>query len=173
MARVAEMTTPLVVSTAKVKAVHAPEGFRVHASLGLAGAGLVFLVGTLLDLAILWIFQRQASPQWEFTALASTSEGLPRLVLAFALIYAALYTRGSTSLLTYRMLGLGLILVGLAGAVVGALMVTDYFVLRGGINPESGQLFHSMVIKTLSLCAMYVFLLVPIGVLGLRRPKSG
>lgn len=173
MARVAEMTTPLVVSTAKVRAVHAPEGFRRHASLGLAGAGLIFLLGTLLDFAILWIFQRQASPQWEFTALASTSEGLPRLVLAFGMIYAALYIRGSTSLLTYRLLGLGTILVGLAGAVVGGLMVTDYFVLRAGVNPEAAHLFRSMTLKTLSLCAMYVFLLVPIGVLGLRRPKSG
>jgi hypothetical protein len=171
--RIEEPMRPLVVNTAKLSAAHAPQGFRRHASLALTGTGLIFLLGTLLDFVILWTFQRQTVPQWEFTALASLAEGLPRLVLAIALLYAALYTRESTSLLLYRLLALGLIMIGLIGAIAGALMLTDYFVLRRQVNAEVTDLFRSMTFKTLALCAMYVFILLPIGVLGLRRPSTG
>ncbi|MGH7552746.1 MAG: hypothetical protein ACREMQ_06925 [Longimicrobiales bacterium] len=166
------MPTPILVNPKKAKAAYAKDAFQAHAWLVLSAAGLIFLLGTLLDFVILWGFQRQAVPQWEFTALASTAEGLPRLILALALIYAAMHARGSTSLLGYRFLALGLIFIGLAGAAIGALMVTDYFALRAMVNPEAISILQSTTIKTLALCTLYVFVLLPVGIVGMRRPKT-
>ena len=163
---------PRMVITPKMAGTYAVEGFRRHVARAFAAAGLIFLVGSVLDLGILWIFQRQPNPQWEFTALATTAEGLPRLVLALALLYGGLYLGGSTALMAYRLVALTAIGVALAGAAVGGLMLTDFFVLRREVSPESIWIFRSTVAKTLALCAMYVFVLLPLGVLGLGRPKS-
>ncbi len=163
---------PRMVITPKKAGAFTVEGFRRHVARGFYAAGVIFLVGTSLDLAILWVFQRQPGPQWEFSALASTAEGLPRLVLAIALLYGGLYTAASTSLLSYRVLALVAILIALAGAAVGGLMLSDFFVLRRQVSAEGLWIFRSTVLKTLVLCGMYVFVLFPLGVLGLRRPRS-
>lgn len=163
---------PRMVITPKKAGAYTVEGFRRHVARGFYAAGVIFLVGTVLDLAILWVFQRQPGPQWEFSALASTAEGLPRLVLAIALLYGGLYTAASTSLLSYRFLALIAILIALAGAAVGGLMLSDFFVLRRQVSTDGLWIFRSAVLKTLVLCGMYVFVLFPLGVLGLRRPRS-
>jgi hypothetical protein len=169
--RIADVRVPVVVN-AKAVPLFSTDGFRRHASWGLSAAGWIFLLGTVLDLGILWVFQRQEGAQFEFTALASTAEGLPRIVLAVALLYAGLYVGGSTSLIAFRLLGLLLIGVALLGAVVGALMLTDYFVLRRDVTAEALWIFRSTTVKTLALCAMYVMILVPVGALGMRRPRT-
>jgi purine-cytosine permease-like protein len=65
-----------------------------------------------------------------------------------------------------------LLLLGLAGAVIGALVLTDYFVVRGSVEPRGQRVFMSMALKALTLSALHVLILVPVGVLGLRRPKG-
>lgn len=169
--RMADVQRRMVITPKKAGA-YTVEGFRRHVARGFYAAGVIFLVGTALDLAILWVFQRQPGPQWEFSALASTAEGLPRLVLAIALLYGGLYTAASTSLLAYRFLALIAILIALAGAAVGGLMLSDFFVLRRQVSPEGLSIFRSTVLKTLVLCGMYVFVLFPLGVLGLQRPRG-
>lgn len=169
--RMADVQARMAITPKKAGA-YTVEGFRRHVSRGFYAAGMIFLIGTVLDLGILWVFQRQPNPQWEFTALATTAEGLPRLVLALALLYGGLYTAASTSLLAYRLLALIAIMVALAGAAVGGLMLSDFFVLRRQVSAEGLWIFRSTVLKTVVLCGMYVFVLFPLGVLGLRRPKS-
>lgn len=170
--RMAEIPAPIVVGGAKARVAYAAEAFQRPAALALTVAGLIFMIGSAVDVALLWTVQRQALPQWEFTALASTAEGLPRIVLGIALVFTAMYVRGSTSLLKYRLLGLVLVCLGLAGIVIAGLMVTDFFALRSVVNPEARWLFRSTVLKTLLLCGMYTVLLIPAGVLCMRKPKA-
>lgn len=149
------------------------EHTALNASRALWAAGLIFLIGSFADLVLLWTVSRQAAnPQWEFTALALTIEGTPRIVLAVAMIWVALYIRGVSSLITQRAFGVLLILLGIGGGVIGAIMISDYFVLRGMVPPAEMKTFASVVLKTLTLSALHLVLLVPFGVLSVRRPRG-
>ncbi len=167
----AEVARPAVVISNHVHAYTTAQ-FRNKVTLGLGAAGVTFLLGTVLDFGILWWFEHVPGPQWEFTALSSTAAGLPRIVLALALLYGALYVRGSTSLRSFRVLAVASILSGLAGGLVGALTIVDYLVLRPDITPEAQQVFRSTMLETLALSIMYMLVMVPVGVLGFRRPRG-
>ncbi len=147
-------------------------GYSRHAGLACVGAGLIFLVGSLLDVAILWGFQRGAGPAWEFAALSTTIEGTPRIALGAALMAAGLWVRGSTSLLMYRTIGLIMLLTGIAGAIIGGMLLSDYFILRRDVDAAQRVLFNSAALKVLALSGLHAFVLIPIGVLGMRRPRN-
>lgn len=149
-----------------------PEAFGRHAGLGLGVAGGVLLLGTLVDLAVLWVLQREPGLQWEFVAISSTTDAYPRLVLSIGLLYGALSAARSTRLGAYRVLGGALVGLGIAAAGLGALMVTNYFALSGSVQPAAARAFRSTAIKALGLCALYVVALVPVGLLSLRRPRG-
>lgn len=170
--RVADLSRPVVVTAERSRLAVSAEAFQGHAARAVGGAGAIFLIGSVLDVLVLWIFQRQPGPQFEFTALASTAEAMPRLVLACALLFAALYLGRSSSLLWYRVLALLLIVFAMVSVAIGGMMITDYFVLRREINPEAARIFTSSVLKTVALCGLYVVVLVPIGIMGLRRPRG-
>jgi hypothetical protein len=142
-----------------------------NAARVLWAAGLLYLIGSLADVILAWFVNADpGNPNSEFITLSSTVEGTPRIVLAVALIWVALHIRGSASLITQRFFGLILILLGIGGAIVGAMMVSDYFVIRGQVLPEEQTVFASIVLKTLTLSALHLVLLVPVGVLAVRRP---
>ena len=145
--------------------------FGRHAALAFLAAGRVMLGGTIIDLGVLWIGQRQANPQWEFVAVANTLDAFPRLVLSLALLVGALYLGDSGSLLAYRILAAGFLLLGVAGAGLGGLMVTDYLALRRAVNPEGYAVFRSTAFKAAAVSALYVVVLLPLGIKGLRGPK--
>ena len=170
--KMAEIPSRIVVGKETHVRPVARDAFARPIAFALAAAGLIFILGSIADVLILWLFQRQPLPQWEFTALATTTEGLPRIALGAALVYAALHVRGSTSLPGYRLLGLLLVLIGLIGAMLGGLMVLNYFTLRSTVQPGAGGLFLGTVAKTLLLCGLYVVLLIPAGILSMRRPKT-
>lgn len=170
--RMAEIPTPIVVGGSKARVAYGAEAFHRPAAVALSVTGFIFIIGSFVDLLLLWTVQRQSVPQWEFTALATTAEGLPRIVLGIALVFAGMYVRGSTSLLKYRLFGLLLVGLGLMGVAIAGLMVTDFFALRSVVNPEARWIFRSTVLKTLLLCGMYVVFLIPAGVLCMRRPKT-
>lgn len=150
------------------------EGIRFgrHASTAFWAGGLVLLAGGLLDLGTLWIAQRQETLQWEFVAVSRTTEAVPRIVLALALCHGALYLRRSDTLWAYRALAAGLLVLGVAGLVLGGLTFTQYVALSGAIDPGGIAPFRSSAIKTGALSALYALVLLPAGVIGLRRPKA-
>lgn len=135
-------------------------------------AGYIFLLGSVVDILLLWTMQRQPEPAYEFASLAATIEGTPRIALAMALIMGGNYIRGSVSLIAQRLCAIVLLVLGLAGAVIGALVLADYFVVRPQVQPAEQRLFLSTVLKALTLAALHVVILVPVGVLGLRRPRG-
>jgi hypothetical protein len=138
----------------------------------MAAAGILFLVAGLLDVAILWMMQRQPQPLWEYQALANTVNGLPGFVLGAGFLFGALHVSGSTSLMSYRLLALLLIGIGLGGAAAAALMASDYFILVSGVGPDEMALFRSVAFKTIALGGLHAIVLVPLGVLGMRRPTG-
>jgi hypothetical protein len=134
-------------------------------------AVLLFL-GSLIDVAVLWLGQRQSSPQWEYAALVNTLEGMWGPVLAVALAYLALHLGGLRSLWGYRSLAIVVIALGAVGAVMGGLLATDYFVLKSRFTADSAAVFNAATLKGLALAGLYTVILVPLGATGLRAPRS-
>jgi hypothetical protein len=144
-----------------------------NAARVLWAGGLIYLIGSLADLAAVWILNRvPGNPDYEFTALANTLDGTPRIVLAVAMIWVALHIRGSNSLMAQRVLASLLLVLGVVGAIMGAMVIADYFVLRSAIAEPDQKLFVSITLKALTLSALHLVLLVPVGVLGVRRPRG-
>lgn len=163
---------------AKVLSGTADEGHVSH-SLGRAAArtlwaaAIVYLVGSAVDLGILWIAQRQPGLQWEFVAVTNTVDAWPRLILSVALGFAAMFVGGSRSMLVQRLLATLLLLLGLGAAALGALVVLNYLSVSGALQGGSGALVKSTAVKSLALCGLYFVLLVPAGILSLRRGRPG
>jgi hypothetical protein len=148
--------------------------FAAHCSRGMWAAGAVFFGGSLVDLFVLWFLQRQNQPQWEFVAIANTMDSLPRFALALAFFYLALHIRKATSLWGYRSIAALALLLGFAGAALAGLILTDYFVLAEFARAQSGAMamLKSTTLKAGALGGMFFVLFVPLGFLGMRRPRS-
>lgn len=135
-------------------------------------AGVIYLVGSLVDFGILWLLQRQDTLQWEFVALVQTAEGFPRLVLGAALILAGSSLRGVPARWTHRAIGALVVLLALGAAAIGALAGLNYLSMAGSLQGEAGGLFRSASVKTVALSALYVCVLLPAGIAGLRVGRS-
>jgi hypothetical protein len=144
-----------------------------HGAIALWAIASVLVAGTLIDLGVLWIGQRNPTPQWEYVALVNTIESLSGLVLAAGLAYLAVLVGGLGSVAGYRILAGTVLALGAVGGALGLLLATDYFVLRGSIPPEGTTAFNTTTFKGIGLSALYFLVLVPLGVFGLRmrRPK--
>jgi hypothetical protein len=150
-------------------------GFGQHAARGAWAGAAVLLLGSIIDLGVLWILQFQASPQWEFVATMNTLEAYTRFSIAVALIYAALYMGRSISLWKYRAAAAFMLLLGLAAIVLGLVLVNDYFAL-GRIAQGQEEATGAMVVtvaKGLLLSGMFAVVFIPLGIMGLRRPRTG
>jgi hypothetical protein len=138
----------------------------------LFAAGLVFIAGSIADYVILWLINRQDGPQWEISAVVTTVEGMSRILLGIALVFAALYVRGRPSIWLRRVLGIGLLSTAFAGLVLAALMAMDFLALRSLVRPEAMATFQAATAKTLFLCGLYIILTGPAGVIALRTRRG-
>jgi hypothetical protein len=145
---------------------------RVQAARVLYGIGLIFLVGTIIDLAVLWIGQRQPSPQWEFVAIANTAEAFPRIGIAVAMTYLGLWIGGAPQAWVYRSLGAILMVLALVNLGLGAMLAMDYIALAGGVTGEAAALLKSTTFKTVALCGLYGVVCFTLGILGIRTAES-
>jgi len=143
-------------------------GVGAGAGMMLAITGIVFLVGTAVDLGVLWILQRQETIQWEFVALTRTMDGFPRLVLAAALLYAGMsFTEGWNR--TRKAVSSFVVVLGLAAGGIGVLIAMDYTSLAEGINEQARPALRSSALKTLVLSGLHFLVLLPAGVIGFRK----
>ncbi|MGH7574077.1 MAG: hypothetical protein ACREM1_02965 [Longimicrobiales bacterium] len=164
-------TAPLiVVGSGRAKPAFGSAGYRGHVTRALIAAATIVVAVAALRLGVVWVFERQPGPAAQLVALAGMVDVLPWLVVAFALYYAALYAGQSTSLLAYRTLGMGMILIALFGAGLAVLAISRYGWLPPDLDPETAQRLRARVIWTVGICALHVVVLIPIGMLGLRRP---
>ena len=146
-----------------------------HAARVFVAGGAILLVGALIDLFVLWVLQRQATIQWEFVALGSTTNSYPVLVLSAALFYGALAFGGSESLARYRLAAMYVIALGLLGLSVAFLVGTNYLAVRRGarVTPEVAPMIQSLVVKSGGVSVLFGLVLLVVGLLGLRRPRRG
>lgn len=165
------MAETVVPSGARTRGVAAnPDRLRQHAVRGLWAAGGLLLLVTALDLIVLWGFQRQSTLQWEFVASTNSLEGLPRAALGLGFAYAALAVGETSSVMLYRVVAVMAILIALVAAGLGLLVATDYLPMRA--NTAAGpatNLLASSTTKSVLLSGAHVALLLPAGLLGLRR----
>ncbi|HEX7050643.1 MAG TPA: hypothetical protein VF188_10610 [Longimicrobiales bacterium] len=161
-----------IVPHATPRASEGVAAFAPHVGLAMLAAGLGYLIGSIIDVGVLWGLQRQAVPQWEFVAIGNTLEAFPRFTMALAFLYGALYFRRSERVAAYRVLAVGLLLGGIAAAALGALLLTDYLALARVAAGQAGalDLLRTTTFKGLALSGLFTVTLVPIGLLGLRRP---
>ncbi len=145
-----------------------------HAARVFGAVGAILLLGALLDLFALWVLQRQDTVQWEFVALGTTANSYPVLALSAALFYGALALGGSESLGRYRLLATYVVALGLMGLGVGLLIGTNYLAVRRGANvtKEAAPIFRGMLFKSAGVSVVFGLVMLVIGALGFRRPKS-
>ncbi|MEQ9400450.1 MAG: hypothetical protein RJQ04_14905 [Longimicrobiales bacterium] len=141
-----------------------------HAARALGVAGLVYLVGSLVDLGVLWFLQRQPGLQWEFVAVTNTANAFPRLILAVGLIYGALAFSASEMAVLYKLMAVFVVGLGVVAAMLGALTLLNYLSLSAATS--AAATLRSTTVKTLVLCGLYFVLLVPVGVMGLKKPSG-
>ena len=164
--------SPKVVTGAPGGSAREELAFAPAVSRALLVAGLVYLVGSLVDLGILWFAQRQPSLQWQFLAITNTVEAWPRMVLAIGLLHVGLHVGGSNSAPFYRSLGVLLAVMGALAAVMGVSMALTYARVSGDVTGEAAVVLRSSAIKTELLCTLYVVTLLPVGLMGSLGPRS-
>lgn len=150
----------------------APLDWARGAALAVLAAGMIMLFGVVVDLGVLWLLQREPSPQWEFTAITNTVESVPRLVFAVGFLFIGFHLRRTVGLGWYRALSVILILVGLFSIMLAGLLTLSYFALGKLVTqPEVYAMLRSVAVKTIGLSAVYALIAIPSGVLALRRPR--
>lgn len=147
-------------------------GYSGVVALVLWSLAAIYVIGTIVDLTVLWGLQRQDNVQWEFVAVTRTAEGWPRLILGVAAGLLALHIRGSRSRIVYGLFGALLLVLGLGGAALGVLAVMEYAPLRSMVQGAGADMLQSSTAKTLILAALYFLLLTPAGVVALRGPRT-
>jgi hypothetical protein len=139
----------------------------------LLATGILYLIGSLVDLGTLWGLQRQPGPNWEFVAIGSTLDAIPRFGLAFALVAAGLVACAYRGMALYRACGVALLLFGVAAAGLAGMLVTDYFaVVSNGIPEQAVAMVRSTTIKGTLIGGLSFVLYVGVGFLSLRRPAG-
>lgn len=150
----------------------APVDWSRGTALAALAAGFIMLLGVLLDIGVLWLLQRQDSPQWEFTAITNTVESVPRLVFALGFLFLGFHVRGTAGIGWYRTLSLLLILVGVFSIALAGLLALSYFQLGKLVTqPEVYTILRSIAIKTIGLSTVYALVAIPSGILALRRSR--
>lgn len=152
----------------------APEGFSRHAARGAWAGAAVLVLGNLIDLGVLWGMQFQANPQWEFIATMNTLEAYTRFTLGIALAYAALFMSRSTALWKYRVAAASMLFLGIAAVLLGLVLLNDYFALARlaqGQTEATGALVITAT-KGMLLSGLFTVVFIPLGILGLRRPRT-
>jgi hypothetical protein len=175
MATMERERPPVVLSTQQEKSRKRLLGdaWAANAARALWAAGIIYLIGSVADMVLgLIVGADWGNPAWEFATTSGSAEGTPRIVLAIALIWVAMYIRGSSSLAAYRLFSLLLIAVGALSAVLGAIATSDYFILRPMMDASALPAATNVLLKTLTLSTLQVVLLIPVGVLGVRRPRA-
>jgi hypothetical protein len=136
-----------------------------------AAAG-VLLLGSALDLALLWGVQRQPTPQWEFTALLSTAQLLPLFVMGLAFAGGALLLRGTATLAGYRLIAVATLLLGLVGAAIALRTGSEYISLSRVASAATEGPLRAVALKAIALSTIYLVVLTPLGIIGVRWPKK-
>jgi hypothetical protein len=142
-----------------------------RAGVALFAVSAVLSMGRLFDIGVLWIAQRQNTPQWEFMALSNSLDVMPGLVLAVGVAYCALQVMGSTSMLGYRVLAAIMILLGVASAGIGVMLATDYFAMLRYADARAIGLLRSTAFRGMVLSGLFFLLLIPAGVFAFTKPK--
>ena len=175
MATMERERPPVVLSTQQEKRRQRLLGdaWAANAARALWAAGLIYLIGSLADIVLLVVVNSNwGNPAWEYAVTSGTVEGTPRVVLAIALIWVAMYIRGVSSLATYRLFSVLLIAIGVLSGVFGAVGVSDYFILRPMLEPSTVKDATHVLLKMITLSGLQVLLLIPVGVMGVRRPRA-
>lgn len=134
-------------------------------------AGAIMLLGVVVDLGVLWFLQHEGTPQWEFAALSTSMDSVPRFAFGLGFLFLGLHLRNSTSKLSYRVLGSLLLALGLVALAAAALMAMSYLSLGNLVTePSVYTMLRSVAIKTIGLAVIYSGLSIPAGIAVLRRP---
>lgn len=152
-----------------------PQDFSGRVAMVMLAAGLLLLIGSLIDVGVLWILQRQPNPQWEFAAGVRTLDASTRFGSAFGFLYLAAFLSGRASVGLYRVMGAVLILFAFGILVVAGVVATDYLALNRMVTdqPEAMALFRSSTVKSVSVAAVAFILFLTAGIFSVRRPRTG
>jgi hypothetical protein len=160
-------------ASSKTATAVAPERLSRHAARLFVAGGAILLFGVMLDLFTLWVLQRQDTVQWEFVALGTTTNSYTLMIVSAALFYGALAASRTESVNAYRLVAVGVILMGLFGLTIGFLIGTNYLAVTrdARIAPEAAALFKALVVKSGGVSLLFATGMLFAGVFGLRMPR--
>lgn len=138
--------------------------------------GAILAAGFGIEMVSLWGRARLGLPEWEYGALTETIEQLSVPTLGLGLLIVAWTVR------TWRLpaakwsarlqrVGFGTLLVVVPGLAVltFALLTLAVVSMKSSVPPEMYGPFMARYLKSGGLTALYVLVLVPAGLKGLRR----
>ena len=141
-----------------------PEGWR-----WIGWFGLVLGVVGMGDFVLTWVPLGVGSPEWEFGTIAASFSGLPLVTMGFAAMLGSALARG----VRWQLLGLGFLLVGLAMALVGALVIFLLVVpvALAAVEGAARIGIVKAIVRTLFLGAVFSAAYVAAGIGALRYAR--
>ena len=151
-----------------------PDSLARLAARFLWAVGAIVVIGVGVDLFTLWVLQRQTTVGWEFVALGATTNSYPMLMLGAAMFYVALALGRSSSVRAYRGTAGFVVLLGLMGLAVCALLVMNYFALKGAtkLGPGMVPMFRGVMVKSGALSLIFGAVMLALGIFGFRMPQG-
>jgi hypothetical protein len=134
--------------------------------------GLVYLIMSLIDLALGWYPFRFGSPEWEFGTISATVSGLAIPTLALYLMLGSAIALGRPRIA--KTVAIVMILLALLLPSLGVIYLTNVpFALKATATNDVVHFgIKKAILKTLTLFAGYEILYVLGAIQGLRRRLS-
>ena len=132
--------------------------------------GLALTIAGLGDFILTWVPWELGSPEWEFGTIAASFSGLPLVTMGFAGLLGAALARG----IRWQLTGMGLLLVALALAMVGALVVFLLVVpvaLRAVVGVARTGIVKAIV-RTTMLGVVFSVAYLVAGIAALRHARN-
>ena len=165
------MATVNVIQESRASKPEPALGNAARTGVVLMAVSAVVGLGRLFDIGVLWIVQRSNTPQWEFMALSNTLDVVPGFVLALGIAYCGLQFKNPQSSVGYRLLAVGLILLGLVSAAVAGLIGMDYLALSKYADPRALGVLRSTALRAVVLGTFFFLVLIPVGIYAFKRPR--
>jgi hypothetical protein len=128
------------------------------------------LLATVLDLGILWVVHHGDNSQWEFSAVATTLDQYPLIMVGLAALAGGFYLRPVPLTSGTGLVAVLCLLGAFVALVLGLLMAMDYLALRKAVGDEGRRAFTASAIKGGFLAALYA---VTLGLAAWRGFKRG
>ena len=161
--------TPLLAPSEVGAPPRSSQSLKAVAGTLLLGVGVALLIGTLIDLGVLWLSQYEDSPQWEFSAIATTLDQYSLILVGLAGVASGLHLRGATGRFARGTVTFLCVLAMVAVIFLGLLLVTNFFAVRLTVEDDDRASLIAAAGKAGVIAAIDTLVLAAAAFRGLRQ----